>query len=270
MKHARVAPIRARHRHGTPRALHALRKHRARVPSDHRPPSLDVLDSPCNNDQRRGQRSHPHGHQQHAALHAPKDARPTPRRAEYAFVKQVVSSLVVVPGHPDHGPFYLVLGLLNALPKYAHWQPHTGAKADALLALVPLLAAYAQRRLPYAAAGVEANDVLYGGAPEYLQELQAHLGKVVNAVVAELTALGADDDQGHPPSDAKLQKRALLVLDLVNVLVGAVDVSPDGDAGKFARKLLGLASKHKDASALKDYYLNTKKALERAGNAAGQ
>ncbi|EGB08543.1 hypothetical protein AURANDRAFT_348, partial [Aureococcus anophagefferens] len=88
-----------------------------------------------------------------------------------AFVTKLVGALVAVPGHPDHGPFYLVKGLLNALPKYEHWQKHTGGRAKATLALLPLLAAYAQRRLPYTAPGVEANDVLYGGAPEYLAEL---------------------------------------------------------------------------------------------------
>ena len=181
-----------------------------------------------------------------------------------AFVTKLVGALVAVPGHPDHGPFYLVKGLLNALPKYEHWQKHTGGRAKATLALLPLLAAYAQRRLPYAAPGVEANDVLYGGAPEYLAELQTHLGAVVDAAVAELTALGADDPaSGDPPSPARLLKRAELVLDLVNGLVAHV-VLADGDAAKFAAQLLGLAAKHKDHASLKDYFLNTKRALDDA------
>ena len=181
-----------------------------------------------------------------------------------AFVTKLVGALVAVPGHPDHGPFYLVKGLLNALPKYEHWQKHTGGRAKATLALLPLLAAYAQRRLPYAAPGVEANDVLYGGAPEYLAELQAHLAAVVDGAVAELTALGADDPAtGDAPSPARLLKRAELVLDLVNGLVAHV-VLADGDAAKFAAQLLGLAAKHKDHASLKDYFLNTKRALDDA------
>ncbi|KAH8066549.1 hypothetical protein JL722_996 [Aureococcus anophagefferens] len=161
-----------------------------------------------------------------------------------AFVTKLVGALVAVPGHPDHGPFYLVKGLLNALPKYEHWQKHTGGRAKATLALLPLLAAYAQRRLPYAAPGT-------------------HLGAVV-AAVAELTALGADDPaSGDPPSPARLLKRAELVLDLVNGLVAHV-VLADGDAAKFAAQLLGLAAKHKDHASLKDYFLNTKRALDDA------
>ena len=58
-------------------------------------------------------------------------------------------------------------------------------------------------------------------------------------------------------------KRAELVLDLVNGLVAHV-VLADGDAAKFAAQLLGLAAKHKDHASLKDYFLNTKRALDDA------
>ena len=193
------------------------------------------------------------------------DREPHTEPRVVSFVAKLAASLVAVPGHPDHGPFYLVLGLLNALPKYAHWRPHTGGKARAFLHVVPLLAAHAQRRLPYSAHGVEANDVLYGGAPDYLEELHGHLGTVVDAVVAQLTDLGGDSpDAGGPPSDARLLRRAELVLDLLNALVAHVKLDPDNDAGKFAKKLLALAAKHKDTLALRDYYANTKLALDAA------
>ena len=32
-----------------------------------------------------------------------------------ALLSNLCSFLVVVPGHPEHGPFYLVTGLLNVL-----------------------------------------------------------------------------------------------------------------------------------------------------------
>jgi len=183
-----------------------------------------------------------------------------------AFVQQLASSLVVVPGHPTHGPFYLVQGLLNALPRYQHWQPQTGCKSAAFTALLPLLAAQAQRRLPLRVAGVEGNDVLYGGAPDFLAELQQHLETVVAAVVTALTALGTADAAGLPPSAAQLQRRAELVLDFVNALIAAIDVgeSATSDARPFAKKLLGLAAKHKDAPALRAYFQNSFAALQNA------
>jgi len=30
----------------------------------------------------------------------------------------------IVPGHPAHGPFYIVQGLINAIPRFA-WQVRT-------------------------------------------------------------------------------------------------------------------------------------------------
>lgn len=38
-----------------------------------------------------------------------------------SFVLNFTSSLMLFPGHPDHGPFYLIHGLLNAIQKYAPW-----------------------------------------------------------------------------------------------------------------------------------------------------
>jgi len=137
-----------------------------------------------------------------------------------------------VPGRPDHGPFYLVQGLLNALPRYTHWNVSSGKRIDAYLALVPLLAAFAQRRFPYSTPGVEANDVLYGGETDYLAEIKTHLNTVVSRVVSDLTDLASEADP---------DLRASKILDFVNVLHGHVDLSV-GDAGTFSRKLLGLVT----------------------------
>ena len=33
------------------------------------------------------------------------------------YLRSLFATLVVAPGHPEHGPFYIVNGLLNALPR---------------------------------------------------------------------------------------------------------------------------------------------------------
>jgi hypothetical protein len=41
------------------------------------------------------------------------------------YILELLSFLVLVPGHPEHGPFYILQGLSNALPLFA-WQPYSG------------------------------------------------------------------------------------------------------------------------------------------------
>jgi len=45
------------------------------------------------------------------------------------FIKTFLSALIVVPGHPERGPFYLIKGLKNAVTKY-EWSQGGGAKVE--------------------------------------------------------------------------------------------------------------------------------------------
>lgn len=166
-----------------------------------------------------------------------------------SFVERLSGSLVVVPGRPDHGPFYLVQGLLNALPRYPHWDALPTAKISAYVALIPLLGAYAQRKLPYSV--VEANDVLYGGSPDYLDENKTHLASIVSVIVEDLAKL-----------DESIA-RTELVLDLVNAIAQVVKLN--GDAALFASKLYNLANKniHTAPPILQRYAKHTQTNLKR-------
>lgn len=64
-------------------------------------------------------------------------------------LKAFLGFLVVVPGHPTNGPFYLLQGLLKALPRF-EWSPSSGLKTSVYVAMLPVLAAQEQRALPYA------------------------------------------------------------------------------------------------------------------------
>ena len=51
------------------------------------------------------------------------------------------------------------------------WSPKSDAPVQAHLALVQLCSALAQPRLPYRVEGVQSNDALYAGEPEYAEEV---------------------------------------------------------------------------------------------------
>lgn len=36
-----------------------------------------------------------------------------------AYLLSLLSFLVLLPGHPELGPFYIVRGLINAIPRFA-------------------------------------------------------------------------------------------------------------------------------------------------------
>jgi hypothetical protein len=62
----------------------------------------------------------------HDLVHKPRDAEEERKMRSTepmvaSFVLNFTSFLLLFPGHPDHGPFYLIHGLLNAIQKYAPW-----------------------------------------------------------------------------------------------------------------------------------------------------
>ena len=86
------------------------------------------------------------------------------------FVRRCASFLVVLPGHPEKGPLYIVRGLARVMETFP-WSPKSDAPVQAHLALVQLCSALAQPRLPYRVEGVQSNDALYAGEPEYAEEV---------------------------------------------------------------------------------------------------
>ena len=163
------------------------------------------------------------------------------------FVRNLLSTLVMVPGHPDHGPFYIVSGLLNALPQFP-WQADSTVKTSVYIDMLGLLTTYAQKKFPYGMAQLESNDVLYCGAPGYAYELQQQISVVLEQVMAQLTAMG--QGQGGEPTTAGKLNQARMVILLVNQLVTRMDIAKD--SGGFLKKLLDLAFKSKDAFNSKD------------------
>jgi len=154
------------------------------------------------------------------------------------FLRSLLSLLVVAPGHPEHGPFYIVQGLLNALPRYS-WQPTTQHQTKVYIDMLALLCTFAQRSFPYKIPYVESNDKLYGGTADYMAELGETITLVMQEIVKQLSQLGE-----RPEAVAKANQ-AKLVLDLASTICCRMEMTPE--VASFVVKLLELAKRNKGA-----------------------
>ena len=154
-----------------------------------------------------------------------------------SFIRSFSSFLLLFPGHPEHGPFYLVRGLLNAVQQCQAWkgddaQSQSLGKARVLLGLLSLLLAYAQRDFPYHIAEVESNDTLYASAPAYLAELQPLLDGLLSSLMTTLLALAERTDlMGR-------KHCGTLALDLINLLLSGLQM--DDRSGALLVRLFGI------------------------------
>jgi hypothetical protein len=188
-------------------------------------------------------------------LPAHDDQGPTEARLS-SHLSLLISALVLVPGHPEHGPLYLIHGLLNAMGRYPGWAPRNGWQVHLRIQVLLLLGAYAQRRLPYVLTGVDSNDVLYGGAEGYRAELQTCFHMALHGTMAQLIAMSADAPP-PPPQRANANstrsggggRQAELALELLDALCGLCRFdahSPDSAEANatcaLLEKLIELAS----------------------------
>ena len=126
------------------------------------------------------------------------------------YISALASQLVCLPGHPEHGAFYLINGLIQVV-KTHNWYvvavcheklwcscPHRDkgavARAEANLRLLGMLSAMAQPKLPYGYDDIAGNDVLYAGDPDYMEELNGLLDDLIEGVMQALAELKENSD----------------------------------------------------------------------------
>ena len=180
-----------------------------------------------------------------------------------SYLRSLLALLVLVPGHPDHGPFYIVQGLLNAIPKFA-WQSNTDHQTRVYVDMLALLATYAQKKFPYSIPHVESNDVLYCKAPGYSFDLAQHTTRCVEAVVKQLTAMG----EVAKADNAAKMCQARLTMNLINQLASRMELNTS--VGEFLVKLVDLAALHKNifTSVETAYWKNTLKFVQKQAAAS--
>eukprot|EP01087_Luapelamoeba_hula_P008608 TRINITY_DN2164_c0_g1_i2.p1 TRINITY_DN2164_c0_g1~~TRINITY_DN2164_c0_g1_i2.p1 ORF type:complete len:988 (-),score=189.50 TRINITY_DN2164_c0_g1_i2:79-3021(-) len=97
-----------------------------------------------------------------------------------SFVCYLASVLIPMPGHPEHGPFYLLKGLLQVVLNYP-WLPESTNKGVVLARLLAIFSSFGQPSLPFHIPKLDSNDTLYAGDDAYREELLA-----MTASLAEL------------------------------------------------------------------------------------
>eukprot|EP00808_Paulinella_micropora_P032345 g67639.t1 len=162
------------------------------------------------------------------------------------YLLNLSSFLLLFPGHPTQGPFYLVKGLLNAVANYEPWKQPSQAKARVYLGILQLFCSYAQRNFPVHIKGVDSNDSLYGGDPKYLQALYSFVDILVTGVLQQLEHIGAQKDL------VAQQRQGELALDFVNVLLSFMQMN--AQSATAVVKLYTLAAK---SSAVEQSYLES-------------
>uniref|UniRef100_A0A8C6TGE5 VPS35 endosomal protein-sorting factor-like n=1 Tax=Neogobius melanostomus TaxID=47308 RepID=A0A8C6TGE5_9GOBI len=108
------------------------------------------------------------------------------------FINNFLSTLLVVPDHPEHGVLYLVRGLLNMVQDYT-WEDNSDAKVRVYISALPLLAAMSQETYLYTIPKMDSNETLYGGDPKFLSELNKLCETLIGQVLDHLKALGREE-----------------------------------------------------------------------------
>jgi len=151
------------------------------------------------------------------------------------YVRNFCSTLLLLPGHPEHGPFHLVKGLKNALAEYETWKGGHVDHGRAWFSLLALFCAYAQSSFLYCVPGVDSNDKMYGGSPKYFQELSETIVELMDEIFQILADIGKRETEF-----AKLQQ-SNLALELVNFLLGNMKMTEE--CGKVIKRLFGIGLK---------------------------
>jgi len=152
-----------------------------------------------------------------------------------SFLRSFASFLLVFPGHPEYGPFYLVKALLAHLQQYEAWKTASQPKVRVYYAILSLFAAYYQKRFLYHIEGVESNDTLYGGDAGYLRQISVFVEQLVKEILNQLTEIGEGADL------VSRKKQGTLALELVNLLISTVEMNPQ--SATMVVKLFQLAKK---------------------------
>jgi hypothetical protein len=122
-----------------------------------------------------------------------------------SFLRSCASFCLLLPGHPQHGPLYVVHGLVQTLRKICAYKQKKSGKnlleISHLVHLLPMPAAFAQSELPYHMEGVDSNDVLYANDMDFNRELQEMGGQIIAESINNLCSI--DDMTFDKKTDAQ-------------------------------------------------------------------
>ena len=145
-----------------------------------------------------------------------------------------LSSCLLLPGHPEHGPFHVIRGLLNAFDRFP-CSPTQGNRTRLRIWIMPVLAAFARDRLPFHVDGVSSNDELYAGDPAYEDELAALMEELMGDILTDL-----QDWERTAAEEGSLRESFERLLQDALVHICPHILFATKDAVEWLRKLLGM------------------------------
>ena len=162
------------------------------------------------------------------------------------YISQLLSFLVVTPGHPEYGPFYIVQGLTNAMKKFP-WNvstsPISHSQMKVYLWMLYYLTVVAQKELPYHFPNVQSNDELYGNSAEYMAENASLTSQLLDEIITSLAKLvEKTPDMTETTLTANKVTQVRLALDFINVLLMSMDLRREH--WEFISKLKDLCQKN--------------------------
>ncbi|XP_072311686.1 VPS35 endosomal protein-sorting factor-like isoform X1 [Eucyclogobius newberryi] len=150
------------------------------------------------------------------------------------FINNFLSTLLVVPDHPEHGVLYLVRGLLNMIQDYT-WEDNSDAKVRVYISSLPLLAAMSQETYFYSIPKMDSNETLYGGDPKFLSEINKLCETLIGQVLDHLKVLGREE--------LTARRQGALAFSLFGVLVAHGDLR-NNKLSQLTVNLWNLSHKH--------------------------
>ncbi|EAL70691.1 hypothetical protein DDB_G0273559 [Dictyostelium discoideum AX4] len=135
-----------------------------------------------------------------------------------SYVSDFISLLVVTPGHPESGPFYLVKALYKVIKEY-QWESSSTAKSKLFIQLLLLCSSWAQTSLPYHIEKVESNDQLFTEDPEFNTELTEFYNSLIKEILYDLNLLKDE------PDNLTQKKVGIICIDLINALLNVGELN---------------------------------------------
>ena len=150
------------------------------------------------------------------------------------YINNFLSVLIVVPDSPELGTLYLLRGLLNVVQEYP-WDGNSDSRALIYVKVLALLSTVVQESLPYHVIGMDSNDALYGGDPQFVEDVDRIAATLLREVGTRLRELGASSDT--------IPRQSALALELFSCILAHGDLQNDR-VWKLAVSLWTMAIQH--------------------------
>ena len=134
------------------------------------------------------------------------------------FIRNFLGVLVAAPGHPEHGPLYLVKALIKVVGDY-EWDKNADSACQFYIQTISVLAAQYQEKLVYEFPGVTSNLQLFGGDPAFQEEILKVIDGLLGRVASYIEALPSS---GTPSAS---RRQSNLALDVVNLILSSAKVT---------------------------------------------